>query len=166
MATLAQLAQSRERFLTHFRVHANISWACRVSGLPRRSLYNWLKDTCDEPGAAEFRAAFADAELEATDKLEELAWKRAMGYPVVRIKTEILRRRDGSAVLDADGQPVRIETERVTTREYNTTILMRLLAARAPDKYRERSDVQHSGPGGGPIPLSMVDEIVAAAEAS
>src|SRR5690242_13370429 len=100
MATAAQSAQLRTTFLKHFRRHGNVSWACRLSGLPRRTLYDWLDAKNDDPAAAAFREQYRDAELEATDKLEEIAWRRAMGYRVVKVKTEILRDRLGNAVLD------------------------------------------------------------------
>jgi hypothetical protein len=83
---------------------------------------------------------------------------------VTKSKFEPLRFR-GKPKLDAEGKPIMIEVERVLTREYSDNLLMFLLKARAPEKYRERYDFEMSGKGGGAIPISLIDAIVAAADA-
>lgn len=139
MATLAQTAHLKKAFLEAFAEYGNVTTAARIAGCSRRSAYNWL-DT-DEDYAAEYR----EAEIQATERLEEMARERAAGYEVVDETTEVMRTITGSAVLDENGQPKYIVTKRVAKREYNPTLLMFLLKARAPEKYREKYDVTTQG---------------------
>lgn len=95
-----------------------------MAKVPRRTVYSWQEH--DEA----FSHDFKQAEIEATEILEGEAFRRAY-----------------------DG----VESERFTRFgierrvEYSDTLLIFLLKARAPDKYRDRQSVEHSGPGGGPI---------------
>src|SRR5215472_15449845 len=112
--------QKKAAFLEHFRASGNVSAACRASGLARRTLYDWLEALEPNDQVRAFQHAYAEAEQEATEHLEEEALRRAHGYEVVRTKVEVLRRRDGSAVLDLQtGEPKYVETERVITHEYS-----------------------------------------------
>jgi len=157
MTTRAQLAHQKEQFLDHFRRGGNVKAACEAAGIGRRTAYGWREHD------RVFGAAYLDAELEAIDHLEQEAWNRAMGRQVTKSKFEPQRLR-GKLKLDADGKPIMIETERVLTKEYSDNLLMFLLKARAPEKYRERYDFEHSGKGGGKIPLALIDEWVAKAD--
>lgn len=71
----AKREQDKERakrsFLNVLRVSCNVTGACRAAKIGRRTAYDWRE--ADE----EFARAWADAEQEAADALEQVAWKRA-----------------------------------------------------------------------------------------
>lgn len=109
-------------FLERYRLHGNVSQACREVEIETRTLvYDWrTKDLA-------FSAAWDEAEVEATEHLETEARRRAVDG-LVRKK------------FDPKGNPlVDPETgQQYTERDYSDTLLIFLLKARAPEKYRER----------------------------
>lgn len=121
--TVRQSQRLKKRFLEHFRVYGNVTQAARHARIDRSSVYRW------QEGDDAFAAAYREAEIEATEHLEVEARRRAVEG------TERLKFDRGHAVLDPDtGAPYR-------EREYSDTLLIFLLKARNPDKYRERVDV-------------------------
>lgn len=62
------------------------------------------------------------------------------------------------AMEDACDELEKIARERAS--RMSDTLLIFLLKAHRPEKYRERFDHQHSGKGGGPIVLNITEEIV------
>ena len=109
---------------------ANVSAAAKKAGVPRSTAYDWYK--ADE----EFAAAWDDAVEVAVDSLEKEAWRRA---------------RDG--VL----KPVYQKGEKVgQVREYSDQLMVTLLKAHRPEKYRDRQQLEHTGPGGEPLPAAAV----------
>jgi len=109
---------------------ANVSAAAKKAGVPRSTAYDWYK--ADEA----FAAAWDDAVEVAVDSLEKEAWRRA---------------RDG--VL----KPVYQKGEKVgQVREYSDQLMVTLLKAHRPEKYRDRQQLEHTGPGGEPLPAAAV----------
>lgn len=132
--TDAQSTHLKSKFLERFRKEGNISHAAK--GVCRREIvYQWKKD---DP---EFAAAYAEAEIEATEVLEKEATRRAV---------KGVKKTKG---VYYEGRQIATEV----TTEYSDTLLIFLLKARAPEKYRERVDLRHAGPNGGDI---VVREIV------
>ena len=127
--TRAQLAHLKKAFLDNFAEYGNITTAARQAGVGRRTIYGWQEH--DD----KFAAAFREAEIIATEVLEGEARRRAV-EGVVTTTPNYYR---GALVSET------IETK------YSDTLLIFLLKARAPEKYRERVGLEHSGPGGGPI---------------
>lgn len=133
--TIAQSERQKRAFLDRFKVVGNITRVCREIKLNRRTVYLWQET--DDTFAAEFR----QAEIEATETLEAEAHRRAV-EGLRRLKFD-----KGVAVLDpATGEPY-------TELEYSDTLLIFLLKARAPEKYREKYD----GPGAGDQSMKVVD---------
>lgn len=64
--------RARASFLATLRETCNVSESARSAGVGRRTVYEW-RDS--DP---EFAAAWADAEEEAVDKLEQVARERAL----------------------------------------------------------------------------------------
>lgn len=64
-------ARSKVRFLNILRVSCNVAGACRAAKIGRRTAYDWRE------ADPEFAQAWKDAEEEAADALEQVAWKRA-----------------------------------------------------------------------------------------
>lgn len=135
MVTRTQLTRLRARFLHHFRLTGNITTAAQATGVERKTIYNW-QERDDK-----FAAAFREAEIEATERLEAEARRRAVDG-VERLKFD-----RGQPVVDPfTGEPYR-------EHEYSDTLLIFLLKARAPEKYADRTRSEVSGPGGQPIQI-------------
>lgn len=63
--------RARARFLEVLADQCNVSEACRAAAIGRSTVYQW------RDGDPVFAAAWAEAEEQAADKLEKLAWDRA-----------------------------------------------------------------------------------------
>ena len=119
--TSEQSALLKKTFIDAFRLTGNVSQACAAAGVHRRStVYDWQER--DDRFAAEYR----EAELAATELLESEAHRRAVFG--VKKYTPVMHK----------GEVVEVVEE--TT--YSDTLLIFLLKARAPDKYRERFDIR------------------------
>jgi hypothetical protein len=106
---------ARERFLKAFAEWGNMSAAAKAAGVSRTTVYDWQEHD------QEFALAFKQADLQATESLEREAWRRA---------------REGTA------EPVYQHGKQVgTIQRYSDNLLMFLLKARAPERYRDRVDV-------------------------
>lgn len=110
----------QERFIAALRNSGNVRAACQAAGVHRTTPY---KAYAESP---EFARQWDEALEDAIDTLEAAAWKRA---------------RDGVTRHDPimfQGQKV---AEKVIT-EYSDTLMITLLKAHRPEKYRERFDIQ------------------------
>ncbi|MCK9513769.1 MAG: terminase [Pigmentiphaga sp.] len=123
-------ARAKERFLAELERMANVSAAARKAKVPRSTAYDWY--AADE----EFAAAWDQAVEVAVDSLEQEAWRRA---------------RDGTL------KPVFQRGEKVgQVREYSDQLMVTLLKAHKPEKYRERVSNELTGPGGAPLAAGLV----------
>lgn len=105
-------------FLRTYATTANITSAARFAKVGRRTHYDWLR----EP---EYAQAFADAKAEACEALEAEARRRAV--------TGLLR-------------PVFYQGRKTgQVREYSDTLLIFLMKAAMPEKYRDNVKIEHSG---------------------
>lgn len=119
----------KERFLVELARMANVSAAAKKAGVPRSTAYDWYKA---DPA---FAAKWDEAVEVAVDSLEKEAWRRA---------------RDG--VL----KPVYQKGEKVgQVREYSDQLMVTLLKAHKPEKYRERTQTELTGPGGGDLVIKV-----------
>lgn len=124
--------QKKQAFLASFTVMGNISAACREAGINRDTYRYWMEH--DET----FGFYVAQANQAATEHLEETAYRRAV---------------EGSQkAVYQGGELVGHHTET------SDTLLIFLLKARAPEKYRDRYD-QAAGRGEAG-PLRVVFETV------
>lgn len=114
--TRAQSRQLKEAFLEKFRRHGNVTWAARECGLKiRDTVYSWQEH--DD----EFAVAFRAAEIEATETMEQEAYRRAV------LGTEKPVFHQGAVC--------------GSVQEYSDTLLIFMLKARAPEKYRDNVTV-------------------------
>ena len=121
--------QAREKFLEALSITANVREAAEAAGISRRTAYDHRD--ADE----EFRKEWDEVINDAVDRLEREAWRRAAeGWeePVYY-----------------QGQPVG------TVTKYSDRMLELLLKANR-DKYSDKQKLEHSGEGGGPIPVQFV----------
>jgi hypothetical protein len=120
--TPRQSGQRKKVFLEHFRVQGNISRTCRAIGLNRSTVYEW-QETDDQ-----FVHDFRQAEIEATETMEAEAYRRAV---------------EGTA------KPVFHQGAQCgTVQEYSDTLLIFMLKARNPAKYREKTESEVTVKGG------------------
>jgi hypothetical protein len=120
--------QRRNKFLKALAESGIVGVAIKAAGICRDTAYLWRKDDSD------FAQAWDEALEQATEKLEAEAYRRAHDgvlKPVFQNGQEV-------------GQ----------IREYSNTLLIFLLKAQRPEKYRDNAKVELSGPNNGPIPLS------------
>lgn len=131
-------AKKREDFLTALAETANVTRSCKKAKITRSNLYLWRD--ADEDFEKEWDAALE----KGTDYLEDEAVRRA-----------------------AEGtlKPIFQGGKKVgTIREYSDTLLIFMLKARRPDKFKERSATEHTGGNGGPIKYhNVTDEKLAEA---
>jgi hypothetical protein len=119
--------KKRGEFLAALRDIPNVSRAARVVHLSRRALYNIRDDD------SQFEAAWNDAIDEGIEAMEAEAMRRA----VEGVDKPVFYQGDEVAVL----------------REYSDTLLIFLLKAHRPDKYRENKiDLTTDG---GPIGVTF-----------
>lgn len=125
MARADRTALKRQKFLDALEETASVSAACKQSGLPRRTAYEWK----------EADVGFAKA------------WEAALDRAVGVLEDEAVRR----AMVGVD-KPVFHQGKRCgVIREYSDTLLIFLLKAQKPEKYRER--FEHTGANGKPIEI-------------
>lgn len=113
------------RFLEALADYGNVSAACRLAKVSRDTAYRHRNTDVD------FATAWEAAAALGVESLEDEARRRA--YKGVR-------------------KPVYQKGELVGyVQEYSDTLMIFLLKAHKPEKYRERHEF--SGPNGGPIPI-------------
>lgn len=118
-------AAQRERFIAALRNSANVRAAAQASGISRAQVYRW-RETMPT-----FAADWDEALDDALDVLEAAAWQRAQ-----------------AGVLE----PVYQQGEKVgEVRRYSDTLLIFLLKANRPKKYRDTYRVEATGADGGPM---------------
>lgn len=122
-------------FVAAFRELGVVSYAARVAGIARETAHRWRRE--DE----EFAQRFAEAHADATDKLEREALRRA----VEGVERPIIYRgRVATAWVDEEGNyvpagsPQTVRSVPLTMREYSDSLLIFLLKAARPERYRER----------------------------
>jgi hypothetical protein len=106
-------------FLAAFRATGNVRLACKAASVGRSSHYRWLEKN------SEYREAFDLAKEDAADIIEAEAFRRA----VVGVEKPVgwYKGKPGG-----------------TVREYSDILLIFLLKALRPEKYRERVEVRGS----------------------
>ena len=118
-----------ETFLRVLSETANVVESCKAAGVKRRSVYRWRDE---DP---EFRKAWDDANERGTDALEDEAIRRAS---------------------KGTRKPVFYKgTICGHVREYSDTLMIVMLKARRPAKFKERSAVEMTGSNGQPIAFDI-----------
>lgn len=117
--------KKQQAFLDALAVRGNVRDACLAAGVPRRTVYDWRN------ADPEFATHWDTALDMAADTMEREAWRRA----VEGTEKPVFGPRGPNK---GSGEIGRI-------REYSDTLLIFLLKAARPQKYRERIDQQHSG---------------------
>jgi hypothetical protein len=138
-------------FLAAYREMGVVSYAARTARIARETAHRWRRE--DET----FAQQFAEARADAADKLEREAMRRA----VEGIDRPVIHRGQlSSAWIDENGQyvpegsPNASGVVPLTMKEYSDTLLIFLLKAACPEKYRDR---YYRGVPSGRVPSSAGD---------
>lgn len=119
--------KQQQDFLDIYEELGNITSSCKKSKVPRRTIYNWIE------GDAEFRKKFDESTKIVLGILEDEAFRRAV---------------------EGTNKPVFYQGKRSGyVKEYSDTLLIVLLKARAPEKYKERVQSELTGKDGNPITI-------------
>lgn len=138
MASKKVTAKRKALFLEHLGRSGNVSAACKDVGIGRAAIYEHR--TLDEQFAKD--------------------WDESLDVYIELLEAEADRR----AVQGTD-RPVFYKGEECgQIREYSDTLLMFRLKSLAPEKYRERTSVDHSGEIG--LTVSIEERLRAAKEKS
>jgi hypothetical protein len=124
MKKLKLTRERQQRFLKALAEAGIVTVAVEFAGTSRTRVYELHKrDTA-------FAEAWEEAEEQAADALEAEAWRRAVaGVPEPLVSA-------GRVMRDDDGQPLAI-------RRYSDTLLLALLKARRPERFKDRAVVEH-----------------------
>lgn len=117
-------------FLESFALNANVMLSARAAGVSRQAVYQWLEKDED------FAFAFNQAKEEAKDT----------------IRAEIYRR----GIEGWDEDVYQLAKFAGTVRKYSDTLLI-FHAKALMSEYRDKQQVEHSGPGGGPIQTQQIE---------
>ncbi len=128
----------QDDFLEQYEALGNITLACKKAKVPRRTFYNWMDDK-NESNAA-FIEAFETSNKIAIGTLEAELHRRA----VTGVRKGIFYK----------GKKV------ATELQLSDTLLMFLLKAKAPEKYKDRVANEHSGPDGKPITHDVTHHVI------
>lgn len=141
MDDVQNLTPKKEAFLAAFRINGNVSQSAAAAEISRTSVYQWLESDED------FKAEFEDAREEAADRLEQEARRRAeegvrkakfyQGKPIM---VPVLGD-DGELKRDNNGELVMTP---YVEHEYSDTLLIVLLKANRPEKFRENISHDHN----------------------
>jgi hypothetical protein len=145
--TPEQRLRKQQRFLKAYGEHGVVKYACKFAGISRQTYKNWRDND------KEFQAQLPDVKEDAHDTLEFAAYTQAvdgvdepaisMGQVVYEYEPELDE--NGEQVYDNRGKPVMKRGNMVTIKKYSPQVLITLLKANMPEKYRERTQMELSG---------------------
>lgn len=146
--TPKQRKAKQQKFLKAYAEHGIIKYACQVAGINRSTYYSW-RDT-DEW----FKAQLPEAKDEACDTLEYAAYTQSvegveepalsMGRLVYEEDEPVLDEA-GNPILDKKGNPVTRRGKQVMIKKYSPQLLITLLKANMPEKYKDKQQLDVNG---------------------
>lgn len=151
--------RKQQRFLKAYGEHGVVKYACKSAGISRQTYKNW-RDT-DEW----FKAQLPDVKEDANDTLEHAAYIQAVegvDEPALSMgrlvyEDEPVLGEDKKPVLDKKGNPVTKRGKPVVVKKYSPQLLITLLKANMPEKYKDKVIQEHTGKDGGPIKFDTKD---------
>lgn len=136
---LSHLKTSQRKFLACYAQTGNVSHAARLAGLARENHYRWMEDE-------DYAETFRYADQHAVDRLEGEAWRRGGTEGLKRYKFTQSGRRQMIRCEENHPEAERREDEdgevwyerHYYEHEYSDTLLIFLLKARRPERFREQ----------------------------
>ena len=124
-----QFNDYREAMVKIIRETGNVAKVTEVTGVSRSRFYRFCEEYPD------FAAEIAEARAEAFEHLEDIARCRAV-HGHVKTRTKRIK------IEDAWGCEVWVEHEQIEEHTYDNNLLVKLLEANMPNKWRQRSSVE------------------------
>lgn len=122
MSQTIRTEKTEAAFLEALGECGNVTMACKLSKVGRSAVYKWRRED------AAFAATWDEAQELGTDALEDEALRRAF---------------------NGTGRPVFYQGEECgEVREYSDSLMMFMLKARRPEKFKERSSTELTGKDG------------------
>lgn len=147
-----QRLRKQARFLAAYRNIGIIKSACKVAGINRSTYYDWRDHDVD------FAAHLPDAKEEANESLEIVAHEQAYGIeePAISMGRIVYEEipvfdENGEPKLDRHDHPMMRRGKMIMTKKYSPSVLITLLKANMPEKYKDRVANELTGKKGGPI---------------
>lgn len=141
------LSPEQKRFLKAYGDCGVVKYACKMARIHRSTFYLWRSRDQN------FKACLVDAESDANDTLEFAAYQQGVegveepaisAGQVVYNYVPVLDD-DGKQMFDDRGKPLMKRGKMVTIRRHAPQLLITLLKARMPEKYKDKQQVEHSG---------------------
>jgi hypothetical protein len=143
---IENLTPKQKKFLKAYGECGVVKRACQFAKIHRTTFYVW-RDR-DEG----FKACLPFFEEDANDTLEYAAYVQSvlgteepavsMGQLVYEYEPVI---ENGEPKLDSKGKPVMKRGKQTIIKKYSPQLLITLLKARMPEKYKDKQQVEHSG---------------------
>ncbi len=163
--TTKYTAQASEAFCAALAETCLVTKACALAGLTRGTVYRWRKEHPD------FARGWDAARAVGVGALEDEAIRRGhdgIDEPLVH-QGQFTALRDYDAIDPATGERYAADSAPLlrradgsivyaTIKRYSDALLMFLLKAHAPGKYRENVSMKLAGTGGGPIQVREVEK--------
>lgn len=135
-AVYRKFSPKQKAFLNSYILTPSVRRTCEKIGVTPQGFYAWMHKSKD------FATAFECVKQMGIQTLEDEVIRRA--FEGVE-----------EPVFNKEGRQVGSKTR------YSDSLLMFYLNGNAPQKYKQRSAHEHSGPGGGPmLTVSLLDELV------
>jgi hypothetical protein len=139
--------EKQARFLMVYRECGNVKYSCEMAGISRETFYQWKRQY------KTFQKLLEEVEPDVDDTVEYAAYEEgvlgviepvvSMGQPVYEYVPDLDE--EGNPQYDSKGKPLMKRGKMLTVRKRNATVLITLLKARLPHKYREKQQIEHSG---------------------
>lgn len=142
-----KLTAKQKKFLKAYADCGVVKYACKLAGIHRSTYYEW-RDRDEH-----FKVCLADAMNDATDTLELAAYQQAvlgMEEPAISAGQvvydyELILDDKGKPMVDDKGKPLMKRGNIVMIRKYSPQLLITLLKANMPEKYRDKASVDING---------------------
>lgn len=148
------LRPQQEAFLIAFGLLGNVTEAADKARIGRRTHYDWLD------ADSEYAAAFKQAKEDYCDQIRAEIRRRVfegIPEPVIyqgQVQFDVCRDKDtGEILYNDDGIPI-VSDRPLVVYKKDSQILMFEAKKHIPE-YRERFEHEHTGPGGGPLALTV-----------
>lgn len=146
-ACIATLSTKQKKFLRAYGECGVVKYACKTAVIGRSTFYDW-RDRDEN-----FKRCLAVFEEDANDTLEYAAYEQSvvgMEEPAVSMGQLVYEYNfdldeEGKQKLDNKGKPLMKRGKQTMIKKYSPQLLITLLKARMPEKYKDKQQVEHSG---------------------
>ena len=147
-----QRVKAKQLFIDSLKRVHSVTLACEKAKISRQSAYDWRKD--DEEFATQWENAVErDKDIARASIYERgiLGWDE----PVVNggmliYEYEPVLDDEGNQRFDSKGKPIMKRSKPVSVHKWSDTLAVAYAKANLPE-YKEKQQIEHTGPGGGPL---------------